>query len=215
MRDIAPVIHIEVRTYRSVFIWGDFERVRAGDWRRLRREIGSAVPSEYRSFMEVANGGVLPYSISLPPGEGGEPIGFSELHTVTPDHNGGYSWGTVIGEKREMNGAYWADIVPSDCVPVAHDGMRSHLFIRVSEDDRGEVWAFVHGLPSWAGGGERDSGGLVASSWHEFLEMLYIDEDLAEMQWSDSAGEPEWRDSVVRWLDSGMPGWRDRPWATP
>jgi hypothetical protein len=204
---------IEVRTCGPVLVWGVFQPLRRRDWHHLRREIGHAIPDDYRSFMEVANGGVLPYSVSLPPGGDGEPIGFNELHTVTPDPRGDYAWGTVIGERRQMQDAYWADVVPSDCIPVASDGGGCQLFIRVSEGHSGEVWAFVHGLPAWAGGDEKDSGGIVAPSWNDFLDLLYIDDDLAEIQWSDSADQPEWRASVVRWLDGGMPGWRDRSWA--
>ncbi len=81
-------------------LWGEFVRVRRSDFLRLRTELGSDLPPDYRRSIEVANGGVLPYQVDLPPGaENAEPIEFSDLHTVTPDQSGNYSWGTLIGEE--------------------------------------------------------------------------------------------------------------------
>jgi hypothetical protein len=203
------------RRYGRLVLWGDFVPVKRSDFRRLRRELGSELPPDYRAFIEVANGGVLPYQVDLPPGADlAEPIEFSSLHTVTADRSGNYSWGTLLGEKAQRSDAYFAEHLPDDVLPIAADGGGSSLFIRLHPDHFGEVWAFVHGLPAWAGGNQQDSGGLVAASFDEFLDMLYIHDEIAEMQWRDALGIEEWLPVVETWLDNGLPDWRGRSWAT-
>lgn len=203
------------RRYGRLVLWGDFVRAKRSDFRRLRKELGSDLPPEYRAFIEVANGGGLPYQVDLPPGaEKSEPIEFSELHTVTANRSGDFSWGSLIGERQQLSEAYFAEHLPADLLPIAADGGGSSLFIRLHPDHFGEVWAFVHGLPAWAGGNQQDSGGLVAASFEEFLGMLYIHDEIAEMQWRDAQGLDDWLPVVETWLDSGLPDWRSRPWAT-
>jgi SMI1/KNR4 family protein SUKH-1 len=183
--------------------------------RTVRTELGTSLPEDYRRFIEVANGGVLPYAVDLPPGAANaEPIVFSQLHTITPGRSGDFSWGTVLGETRHLHGAHVAGILPRDLVPIAGDGGGSSLYLRLHPDHVGEVWAFVHGLPEWAGGDEQDRGGFVAPSFDAFLDMLYIDDESAEMQWRDAQGADDWLRIVELWLDTGLPDWRGRPWAT-
>lgn len=45
--------------------------------------------------------------------------------------------------------------------------------------------------------------------------MLYIEEDYAQELWEDAQGDADWRAAVGSWLDGGLPGWRDLPWASP
>jgi hypothetical protein len=48
------------------------------------------------------------------------------------------------------------------------------------------------------------------------VEGLFIDPDLAEDVWSDSAHQDPvdpWRRVIEHWLDGGLPGWRGQPWA--
>jgi hypothetical protein len=45
--------------------------------------------------------------------------------------------------------------------------------------------------------------------------MHYIHHEIAEMQWRDAQGIDDWLPVVELWLDSGLPDWRSRPWATP
>ncbi len=73
----------------------------------------------------------------------------------------------------------------------------------------------MHGLPDWAGGDGQDRGGVVASSWEKYLWVLYIDEDIAQETWEDAmdGAEDDWLQGVIDWLDAGLPGWRELPWA--
>lgn len=160
----------DVRPYRGVVVTGPFAEAKRRDFRRLERALGTRLPGEYRRFMEVANGGSLPgYAVDLPPGGGGEPIELSELFTVTRDARGGFGWGTVRGEWEHRPAA-----LPPDLVPVARDGGDSLLFLRTAPAHHGEVWAFVHGLPAWAGpASEQDAFGPVAASFDAYLDLLY------------------------------------------
>jgi SMI1 / KNR4 family (SUKH-1) len=67
------------RQYRGLLIFGPFEPVDPQEISALEREIGQAIPAAYRTFLDVANGGTLPYSVRVPPGPQGEPISFSDL----------------------------------------------------------------------------------------------------------------------------------------
>jgi hypothetical protein len=73
----------------------------------------------------------------------------------------------------------------------------------------------VHGRPVWAGGDEQDRGGVLATTWDDYLQMLFLDEEMAQEIWEDArdGAEPDWLPSVIDWLDVGLPGWRELPWA--
>jgi hypothetical protein len=59
--------------------------------------------------------------------------------------------------------------------------------------------------------GRDDDGDFEA-----YLDCVFIDPDIAETTWEDAVDiDPadSWRRTVGEWLDIGLPGWRDRPWA--
>lgn len=203
------------RPYRRLQCWGPFQEVTRRDIRRLERHVGHQLPEAYVQFMLVANGGTLEYCVDLPPGGAGMPVAFTRLYTVTPDAEGGFGYGTVLGEKRQLPHAHYAADLPEDLLPIADDGGGSSLFLRLDPDHRGEVLAFVHGLPAWAGGTEQDTAGHVAADFDAYLDMLYIEEDYAQELWEDAQGDADWRAAVGSWLDGGLLGWRDLPWASP
>ena len=76
------------RRYQGLVIFGPFNPVHPQEIRALESEIGQAIPLAYRRFLEVANGGTLQYSVRVPPGPEGEPIGFSDLHLLGRDRHG-------------------------------------------------------------------------------------------------------------------------------
>lgn len=203
------------RQFGRLFCWGTFQPVRQRDIRRLERELGQRLPPAYVDFIRVANGGHLEYSVDLPPGGGGEPICFSRLYTITPNAAGDFSYGTVLGEKRQLPSTYYGPDLPGELLPIADDGGGSSLFLRLDPDHYGEVFAFVHGLPAWAGDTEHDSAGHVAQGFDAYLDLLYVEDNQAEEIWRDAQGDGEWLAVVERWLDGDVPGWRDRTWARP
>jgi len=188
------------RRWGDLVLWGPFAPVSAADLDRVEGVVGHRLPPDYREFLTVAHGGTLPYAVRLPPGDtDGDLIQFSTLFTGT-----GEGPETLLGE--------WRPQASAPLLPVAQDGGGSTLLLDLRD---GSVWAFVRGLPTWAGGSGQDRGGQVAGSWTRYLGMLVVDEDMAQEVWEDArnGAGPEWSASVRRWLDAGLPGWRARPWA--
>lgn len=198
------------RIHRGRYVWGPFTSFAQESLDLLEVELGGPLPEQYLTFVTAHHGGTVEYSVRLPPGEHGEPICFSDWFTLAPV-NGAYSWGSVLGEWRLFKESHQSNELPGDLLPIARDGGGSTLYLRLGPDHRGEVWAFVHGLPAWAGGTMTDSFGSVAHSFEEYFDSLFVDEDLAEIEWMDRT--PEYEDVIAAWLDSGFPGWRTRPWA--
>ncbi|MGI5225926.1 hypothetical protein [Actinoallomurus sp. CA-142502] len=78
------------RRYRGRAVFGPFEPVDPDEIGALERGIGQALPPAYRAFLDVANGGGLPYSVRVPPGPDGEPISYSDLFRLGRDRRGEY-----------------------------------------------------------------------------------------------------------------------------
>lgn len=201
----------QFRRFRDRVVWGPFSEVSPKDIERVESKIGAGLHDGYRRFIDQCHGGTVDYSIDLPPGVGGDVVSFSDWFHLTPE-NGEEGFGSVLGELRHLDDAYFASYLPPDLLPIARDGMGSMLFIRVGSVDRGGLYAFVHGTPDWAAGSNQDSGGPVAGSLDEYFDLLYIEDEIGESVWADRT--PAYEESIAVWLDSGCPGWRDRPWAT-
>jgi cell wall assembly regulator SMI1 len=163
------------RRWGNLVLWGPFTSVRETDFDRVERVVGVALPPGYRRFMKVAHGGTLQYAVRLPPDDStGQVIEFSSLYDVVGDGSD-----TLIGELRAHPSTFMAEALPAPLLPVARDGGGSQLYLDVRSESHGTVWAFMHGLPHWAGGDGQDRGGVVAASWDDYLRMLFIDEEMA------------------------------------
>jgi hypothetical protein len=214
---VVAVPEVLARQYRGLVIFGPFGPVHPEEISALESEIGQAIPPAYRSFLEVANGGTLEYSIRVPPGPKGEPIGFSNLHLLGRDQHGEYGWETLLGEYRRLPGSWLAQHLPvATLLPIARTGGDDQVFLDLAPDRYGQVLGVVHGLPEWTGLRTRNLSGVLADDFDAYLDGLFIDPDVAEDVWSDHAGQDPadpWRRVVEQWLDVGLPGWRSRPWA--
>lgn len=199
------------RRYRKLIVWGPFQPSDDDDLDRVERELGRSLPKEYREFLLVGNGGRMEYAVSLPPGEPGELVSFDDLMSVD----------RLVQGWRDHQPVAAAVGLPSELLPVARDGSGSQLYLDLRPTTYGQVLAFVHGLPAWAGGGDGDSFGVVTASWNDYLDQVSLEEDMAELQWQDACEEDgtnegrAWREAVAAWLDAGMPDWRSREWAVP
>jgi hypothetical protein len=100
------------RVYRGRVIFGPFAPVRPEEVSALEGEIGQPIPPAYRSFLGVANGGSLAYSVRVPPGPEGEPISFCDLYWLGRVEYGDYGWGTLLGSIGGCRTAGWPDICP-------------------------------------------------------------------------------------------------------
>jgi cell wall assembly regulator SMI1 len=200
------------RRWGDLVVWGPFTSITDADLDDVEQAIGVSLPDDYRRFMKVAHGGRLEYAVRLPPHDpAGSLIEFADLFTAVGDRAG-----TLFGEWQSHPSTFMAEVLPAPLLPVARDGGGSMLYLDMRHQTHGHVWAYVHGLPDWAGGDGRDRGGRIASSWQEYLAMLFIDEDLAQDIWEDArrGAEPDGLASVRRWLDAGLPGWQSRAWAS-
>ena len=202
-----------MRRDRGRVLYGPFASLDPGDMQTLEAEIGYPIPAAYRAFLEVAHGGSLDYSVRVPSGPDGEAIVFSDLYHAGRDDQGEYGFGTLLGEYW-----HWAQIIGAGRVllPVARDGGGDTLFLELGGQSPGRVIAFIRGLPPWTGRTERDTVADVGDSFDAYLDSLFIDEELAEMAWEGAqnidSSDP-WRHAVEAWLNEGLPGWRERPWA--
>jgi SMI1/KNR4 family protein SUKH-1 len=207
------------RQYRGRIIFGPFAPMDPKEIGALEGELGQPIPSAYRSFLEVANGGALAYSARVPPGPVGEPISFCDLYRLGRDEHGEYGWGTLLGEYRQLPHSWLAEHLPvATLLPIARTGGEDDtLFLDLTPDRCGQVVGFVSGLPAWTGRRPRNLWSVLAEDFDAYLDGLFIDLDDAEDEWSDAAGlDPAdpWRRVTEQWLDLGLPGWRSEPWAT-
>ena len=199
------------RRWGDLVLWGPFSPVGDADLDAVEHAIGHRLPRDFREFVKVAHGGTIQYAVRLPPDDpDGELIEHCRLYEAVGDGPD-----TLIGAWRSHPSTFLHELLPWPILPVAGDGGGSELYLDLREDSLGTVWAYVHGLPAWAGGDDRDRGGVVAASWTDYLGMLVLHEDLAREIWQDArdGAEADWLPSVVHWLDAGLPGWRSRPWA--
>jgi SMI1-KNR4 cell-wall len=205
------------RQYRGLISFGPFAPLDPEEIGVLEREIGQAIPRAYRSFLEVANGGILEYSTHVPPRPAGDPVSFSDLHRLGSDQHGEYGWGTLVGEYRELPHSWLAQhLSVATLLPIACTGGGDQLLLDLASSQHGRVLGVVHGLSEWTGLGTRDRWGVLADDFDAYLDSLFIDPDVAEQVWSDTAGQDPadpGRRAVEQWLDSGLPGWRSQPWA--
>lgn len=136
----------------------------------LEVELGTTLPPDFRDFLEVANGGYLPYLVNVPPTAEGEPISFCSVFSTKPNARGELGYGTFLGEIR--GGANTRGI-PQHILPFAEDGGGSTVYLDLTDTGRGRAVAFVHGLPSWTGRNQEDAFVELADSFSSFIALLY------------------------------------------
>ncbi|WP_308200095.1 SMI1/KNR4 family protein [Kibdelosporangium philippinense] len=162
----------------------------------LETEIGHPLPSEYRAFIQEANGGTMAYDVLVPPDKG-EIIGFTELFHIGRNEQGEYGYGTLIGEYRRRNSLWLSEHVSMErLLPIARDGGNDILFLDL---DAANVVAFVHGLPEWTGRTQQNILAIVGDTFDAYLDSLFISDETTELNWEDAqdAGPDDpWRQAV-------------------
>ncbi|MCX5409667.1 SMI1/KNR4 family protein [Streptomyces sp. NBC_00335] len=202
------------RWYRGRLVVGPFRPFEAAELRRLEQEIGLPLPASYRSFLELAGGESLTYSVRLPDCEP-EPLqSFDDLYQLGRDGDGEYGWGTLLGEYRRSRQGWLADEVSlTGLLPIARNGGSDTLFLDLNPATHGQLHAFLHGI-SWPGHLSNDVFTKVADSFDAYLDCLVVDPESAADTWADVADSDStdpWRRTVEEWLDKGLPGWRAGP----
>jgi hypothetical protein len=208
----------DFRVYRDRIIFGPFTDPDPDDLAELESVVGVRLPTPYREFLQVANGGRLDYAVRLPAEAGGEILTFWELYRLGAGEPGMKGFGTLLGEYGTRNELWISEFTSlQHMLPIADDSSSNLLCLDLDPKTRGRVVAFIYGLPAWTGLTQHDVGAVVGDSFNAYLDGLFIDEDSARYEW-ETAQHPsvsaQRRDAVRRWLDQGLPDWRTRPWAT-
>jgi hypothetical protein len=138
----------------------------------IEAQLGTALPDDFRAFVEVANGGYLPYLINVPPTPDGEPIGFCSVFSTKPNKLNEFGYRTFIGELRAIPKRFE---IPKKVLPFATDGGGSTVYLDLTEEGKGRVVAFVHGLPAWTGLRQEDAFVEIAPNFSTFVDLLYLD----------------------------------------
>ena len=167
---------------------------------QLEESLGCELPTDYRQFLDVCNGGHAEYEVDVKFDDGTlEPLSFGALYAVALG-----SWETLpfeLTEVRQQNG------FPNELVlPIARNGGGSMLFLDLRNSYR--VVAFVHGLPAWTGLRQQDTLVNVAPTFHDYLDALYISDDMivdAITHFDPKYNVPE---MMAEWFDTGSPNWR-------
>jgi SMI1/KNR4 family protein SUKH-1 len=192
------------RSYRELVLFGPFTPLPPDRLATVESAVGLPLPVSYLRLLEVANGGTVEYDVTTP---AGEVVSFPDL--VPADR--------LAAEYRALQESFLAVHLPvGHLLPVARDGGGSLLMLDLGTEHYGRVVAFVHGLPAWTGSSRDDMFVELAPDIDSYLDSLFIDDETAESEWSGVVGTAlynPWRDVIVQWLDRGLPGWRDRPWA--
>jgi cell wall assembly regulator SMI1 len=178
----------------------------------IEQELGVALPSSFRQFLDVANGGTLEYSVRVPPTPDGEEMLFGMLFQAGRDRSDEYGYGTLIGEARDHRRFIG---IPKEVLPFAQDGGGSTVYLDLTESGRGRVVAYVIGLPAWTGLRQEDALVEVARDFDEYLSRLYLEDDFLEETFhllgkAISDGDEEGVRASREYLDLAVPDWRER-----
>jgi len=175
----------------------------------LEGEIGAELPTDFKDFLKVANGGHLEYEVEVDHPGGRERLVFGGLFSTQRSPSAQSDWETFLGELKAAREAFR---LPHQVLPIARDGGGSMLFLDLSEAGQGRVVAFVHGLPAWTGLRQTNAFVDVAPSFSGYVDKLYIPEDLAReaVDAAKNQSNQERLKAIRDWLEVGMPDWRSR-----
>ena len=170
----------------------------------IERLLGAQLPTSFREFLQVANGGYIEYMIDVPFDDGkSEPLCFCSMFCAD---EGNFLDGTFAGE---INSARQYQKVPTGILPIARDGGGSMLYLDLSPEGKGRVVAFVEGLPEWTGLRTQSAFIELASSFDEYVDKLRIDRETLVDQLRQDVKTERHVDATEEWLDVGMPKWRE------
>jgi hypothetical protein len=166
--------------------------------------LGAKLPTSFRDFLRVANGGYLGYFVDVPTGYGKtEPLCFCSIFSAD---EGTFCDETFVGEIRSDRENLE---IPQGVLPFARDGGGSTVYLDLSRDGNGRVVAFVLGLPEWAGCRTESAFIELASSFDDYVAKLQIDRDHVIETLPYEAKNISDVEAAEEWLDIGMPGWRE------
>lgn len=129
---------------------------------------GMRLPDDYRAFMTRYNGGrVYPLMFMHTAREPGDAPNPTE-HFVDPVND----WDRVVTWREELG-----DRLPSQCLVIGRDPGLIELILSLRQEDHGHVYSWVR---NWGGpwsSSDNDYLCLQASSFREFVEGLFENDD--------------------------------------
>lgn len=201
-----------VTKYRHLAIEGFRGSPDPAEIRAVERELGTSLPQAYRAFLNAANGGRSHNSVRVATLAGSEELTFSCLFYAGKNRYGGYTDGdgTLLGELRGHRQSFG---IPRCVLPFAGDGSGCYVYLDLSAAGAGKVRAYIHGLPKWAGGSERDELVDLAPDFDSFVDMLFLEEHVREecLQLLAKAQQEGNRYAIETnraFLDAAVPRWR-------
>lgn len=131
---------------------------------------GASLPPELLDFLRIANGGRLDYTFELPTGAGPFPLCFYTVYSTRFPAPGRSPAGLLL---HELDVERRLKALRPGLLPIAGDGGTSVLYVDLSAERYGRVFAWVEGLPGWDGTPE---GCLVelAPGLPSYLEGLFL-----------------------------------------
>jgi cell wall assembly regulator SMI1 len=166
--------------------------------------LGARLPTSFREFLQVANGGYLEYVIDVPFGDGkSEPLSFCGIFSA---EDGDFCDETFVGEIRSSREH---QKIPPGILPFARTGGGSMVYLDLSPEGNGRVVAFVEGLPEWTGLRTKSGYFELASSFDEYVDKLRIDREVVIDHLTHDAKTEGHIHATEEWLDIGMPSWRE------
>ncbi len=171
--------------------------------RKLEALLEARLPQAFKDYLQVANGGHHEYSFDVPTGQGGtEPMSFSGLFSASDDEASVETFISEIHSARQYAN------MPKGVLPFARDGGGSVLYLDLTDEGKGRVIAFVHGLPEWAGARSESALIELAASFDDYIDRLYISRDDVIDRLEHDAGDAESLAGIIEQLDIGMPEWK-------
>jgi hypothetical protein len=206
------------RRYQGRFVFNADGPCRPEDLQALEAEIGLQLPAAYRGFITAVGGGELHYAIQLPASPDGDPVVFHDLNMLSPQRPGKYGEGTLLGEHRRRDKDRLRDRFGHDSfLPIAFDIVEDGLWLDLSDDGFGRVFADIEAHDRWTGVlQEEDFLGVVADSFDGYLDRLFLDSETAADLWEpleDSKPDHALLRALEAWFDADLPGWREDSWA--
>jgi hypothetical protein len=144
--------------------------------KNMERQIGVSLPSDYRKFMALYNGGQILIGSVFPEFQvtwSGKSFGFdrssvSYVYTLNRDIN--FSWHdaflTLVKDQQR---------IPKDTIPIAHDRGSNQILLGVGESNFGKIYLWLKDYASIEDdiAPNYDNVGLIANSFTEFLQKLH------------------------------------------
>jgi hypothetical protein len=175
----------------------------AAEFAAIELLLGARLPSSFRDFLRLANGGYLEYQIDVPVGDGRtEPLSFCDIFSAADIDE----FGTLVGETRAARKNFGA---PPGVLPFARDGGGSMVFLDLSPSGNGRVVAFVEGLPAWTGLRTESAFVELARTFDEYVDKLEIDREDAIEHLNTGVTELHHVEAMEAWFDIAIPRWRE------